>query len=367
MKKISFKFALLALAVSAFVACDDENSSNNVAKDVYWSGDVKISAPVVIESGATLTIEAGTNVTAEDNGEHIYILIAQGAKIDAQGTAAEPIIMTAEDKSEGAWGGIHICGYATVNTGSNSSEVGSYPYGGSKDDDNSGVLSYVVIEYAGYLHSAEKEANGFTFYGVGSGTQVDHCVAYKGADDGFEWFGGTVNGTYLVSIGNQDDAFDWTEGWKGAAQFLIADQIQNGCDQTIEGDNSKVSYLLEPISCPTIVNATLIGDDNGSDTSGALLRNGTYFKIYNTIASGKSTDIRISDVSTEKADSTNVGTYPTSASLEAASSLFKNVYTGSYKDDKTTSSYTFDGVNGNSVVSQAAYDYATTVASSSHG
>lgn len=116
--------------------------------------------------------------------------------------------MTAELKQAGAWGGIHICGNAPTNAegGVGSSEIGGATYGGNITDDNSGILQYVRVEYGGYTITEDTEANGFTFYGVGSGTTVDHCVAYKGSDDGFEWFGGTVNASNLVSINNSDDS-----------------------------------------------------------------------------------------------------------------------------------------------------------------
>lgn len=124
-------------------------------------------------------------------------------------------ILPLPNKGPGAWGGIHICGRAPINvTGAQSkSEIGDALYGGNDPADNSGVLSYIRLEYTGYAFSEEKEANGFTFYGVGNGTVVDHLQSYKGSDDGLEWFGGTVNVKYLVATDNSDDSFDWTAGW----------------------------------------------------------------------------------------------------------------------------------------------------------
>ncbi|HBG53269.1 MAG TPA: hypothetical protein DDW70_03525, partial [Rikenellaceae bacterium] len=168
-----------------------------------------------VKPGVTFTIEPGVIIVAKDDDVVDYILVEQGGKIDARGTAANPVVMTSERKEAGAWGGVHICGLAPINvTGTTSkSEIGDALYGGSNVADNSGTLSYIRVEYTGYAFSEEKEANGFTFYGVGNGTVVDHLQSYKGSDDGFEWFGGTVNVKYLVATDNGDDSFDWTEGW----------------------------------------------------------------------------------------------------------------------------------------------------------
>ena len=157
-------------------------------------------------------------IIAQDDDQVDYILIEQGAKIDARGTASSPIVMTSSRKEAGAWGGLHICGKAPINAGTDAkSEIGDASYGGNDQ---------------------EKEANGFTFYGVGDGTTVDHLQAYGGSDDGFEWFGGTVNVKYLVSTNNTDDSFDWTEGWCGNGQFMIAHQISSECDALMECDNN---------------------------------------------------------------------------------------------------------------------------------
>ena len=145
-------------------------------------------------------------------------------------------------------------------------------YGGTDDADNSGTLRYVRVEYAGYKFNADKEANGFTFYGVGNGTTVEYLQAYKGSDDGFEWFGGSVNVKHLVSTDNSDDSFDWTEGWTGKGQYLLAVQEEQStlnyeCDALIEADNSD-NETLTPISCPTLANMTLIGNNSTENTRG---------------------------------------------------------------------------------------------------
>lgn len=185
----------------------------------------RLSGGLHVKAGATLRIEPGVEVIAVDDEIPDYILIEQGAKIDAQGTAARPIVMTSELKESGAWGGIHICGYAHTNAGTGVlSEIGNAPYGGDNDADNSGTLRYIRLEYTGFALDEEHEANGVSFYGVGNGTTVEYLQAYKGSDDGFEFFGGSVNVRHMVVTSCSDDSFDWTEGWNGKGQFLVGYQ-----------------------------------------------------------------------------------------------------------------------------------------------
>ena len=192
--------------------------------------------------------------------------------------------MTATKKEAGAWGGIHICGkaHSNVEGGTGKSEIGDATYGGSDDADNSGVLKYVRIEYSGYAFDSEHEANGFTFYGVGNGTTIEYCQAYKGSDDGFEFFGGSVNVKHVVSVSCSDDSFDWTEGWNGYGQFMVAYQ-------------------------------TLIG--NGGSKQGIRLRAGTQASIYNALITGKGMCLTTETAETEDAlvDGTSVLNYITMA------------------------------------------------------
>lgn len=324
------KFYLVALACAAmtmFTACDkDDNKEDDRPEDYNLIGELTenrtleagrkytLSGGFHVKSGVTLTIKEGVTIEAVDDNIVDYILIEQGAKIDAQGTPESPIVMTSQKKEAGAWGGLHICGKAPINVqGATSvSEVGDAAYGGSDAADNSGILRYIRIEYAGYTFSEEKEANGFTFYGVGNGTTVDHLQAYMGSDDGFEWFGGTVNVKYLVSTNNTDDSFDWTEGWQGKAQFLVAEQISDECDCLVEADNNSKNAALEPVSHPVLSNVTLIGNANADNNKGIRLRAGTYADIYNTIVTGKANGI-------------NVETPETSASLSNGESKLQHV------------------------------------------
>ena len=323
MKK-NWKFATMALiaGVSLFAtSCSsDEDPVNNPGdggEDTYvLDSDITenvtletgktytLNGGVHVKSGATLTIQPGVTIVAQHDETVDYILIEQGAKIDAQGTAAQPIVMTSEKKEAGAWGGLHICGYAHTNNGSGKSEIGNAPYGGNNDADNSGTLKYIRLEYTGYAFDEEHEANGVSFYGVGNGTTVEHLQAYQGSDDGFEFFGGSVNVKYMVVTSCSDDSFDWTEGWNGKAQFLVAYQegessLGYACDCLMECDNNGTNNAATPVAHPTIANATLIG--NGGDAQGVRLRAGTQVELYNTIITGKGKPLTVETNETENA------------------------------------------------------------------
>ena len=323
MKK-NWKFATMALiaGVSLFAtSCSsDEDPVNNPGdggEDTYvLNSDITenvtletgktytLNGGVHVKSGATLTIQPGVTIVAQHDETVDYILIEQGAKIDAQGTAAQPIVMTSEKKEAGAWGGLHICGYAHTNNGSGKSEIGNAPYGGNNDADNSGTLKYIRLEYTGYAFDEEHEANGVSFYGVGNGTTVEHLQAYQGSDDGFEFFGGSVNIKYMVVTSCSDDSFDWTEGWNGKAQFLVAYQegessLGYACDCLMECDNNGTNNAATPVAHPTIANATLIG--NGGDAQGVRLRAGTQVELYNTIITGKGKPLTVETNETENA------------------------------------------------------------------
>lgn len=275
-----------------------ENVTLETGKNYTLNGGIHVKA------GATLTIQPGVTITAKHDGTVDYILVEQGAKIDAQGTASQPIVMTSGKKEAGAWGGLHICGYAHTNNGSGSSEIGNAPYGGNNDADNSGTLKYIRLEYTGYAFDEEHEANGVSFYGVGNGTTVEHLQAYKGSDDGFEFFGGSVNVKYLVATSCSDDSFDWTEGWNGKAQFLVAYQegetsLGYACDCLMECDNNGTNFAATPVAHPVIANATLIG--NGGEAQGVRLRAGTEVELYNTIITGKGKALTVETDETENA------------------------------------------------------------------
>ena len=322
MNRKLFSMALLA-SMTLFAACSDDETTNNgdnngIADGTTLSGTVtedvtlksgntyKLSGAYTVEEGATLNIEPGVKIISVYDDNVDYILVKQGAKINAKGTADAPIVMTSEKEEAGAWGGIHICGRAHTNAegGKGSSEIGGAEYGGNDDKDNSGTLQYVRLEYTGYAFDEEHEANGISFYGVGNGTTVDHCVAYKGSDDGFEFFGGSVNISNMVVISCSDDSFDWTEGWNGTATDLVAYQeaeatLGYDCDCLIEADNNENNYSATPIAHPTLKNLILVG--NGGSKQGVRLRRGTQVTMDNAQICGKGKALTVESTETETA------------------------------------------------------------------
>ena len=266
----------------------------------------KLSGEYIVENGATLHIEEGVTIEAIYDDIVDYILVKQGGKINAVGTADKPIVMTSEKKEAGAWGGLHLCGKAHTNAegGKGSSEIGGAAYGGNEENDNSGTLKYIRLEYTGYAFDEEHEANGISFYGVGNGTTVENCQAYKDSDDGFEFFGGSVNVKNLVATSCSDDSFDWTEGWNGKGENLVAYQenkesLGYDCDCLMECDNNGSNNGATPVAHPTLKNLILVG--NGGEKQGIRLRAGTEVSIDGAKVCGKAKPLSVETELTEKA------------------------------------------------------------------
>lgn len=258
-----------------------------------------LSGGVFVDENAKLTINEGGIVYA-DTEVTTFLSIKQGGEMFIQGESTNPIVFTplTDNPTYGDWGGIIVNGYATINTGFNAEgEGGTGIYGGDNDGDDSGILRYVRVEYAGKVLGTDNELNGFSFNGVGDGTIIEYIQAYKGSDDGIEFFGGTVNVRYAVSTHNQDDSFDWTHGWRGKGQYWLVQQGPDGGDRGIEADNNGDDNLLEPYSNPILSNLTLIGVDDGDGlNTGMRLREGTKGKIFNTYVTGfPKYGIRVSD------------------------------------------------------------------------
>ena len=259
--------------------------SGNFTENYILTNDKRwyLSGGVFVKDGVTLTIEEGTTIYAAVDNTTPFLSILQGGKLFANGSPTNPIIFTSELEEPGSWGGIIINGYSTINTGLTAEgEGGTGIYGGTNDDDNSGIIRYVRVEYGGKILGTDNELNGFSFNGVGRETTVEYIEAYRGADDGIEFFGGTVNVKYALSIGNHDDSFDWTHGWRGNGQYWIAKQLSDGGDRGIEADNNGDDNTAEPYSNPTVSNITLIGvDDGDGSNTGIRLREGTKGRLYN--------------------------------------------------------------------------------------
>ena len=297
--------ALMAATMVAGLSSCNNNGKNPVADpDDYTLGGrltedltLKQGETYMLESSlqvvapATLTIEPGVTIIADESAGSdniIYILIEQGARIMAEGTASEPIVMTSENKEPGAWGGLHICGKAHTNAeGETTSEIGNAPYGGNEDNDDSGVLKYIRIEYSGLALDSEHEANGISLYGVGAGTQISYIYVVDGSDDGIEFFGGSADIDHCVVENCTDDSYDWTEGWDGSAEYIIAYQSVAECDCLMECDNNGDNNDATPVANPTIRYATFIGNNSTENHRGLRLREGTYVNLSNALVCGK--------------------------------------------------------------------------------
>lgn len=326
----SYSLALIA-GMTVLTACSSDDNNDNggngnngngneiengttlkgtITSDVTLTAGstYKLSGEYIVEDGATLNIEAGVKIISIYDDIVDYILVKQGGKINAVGTSSAPIVMTSEKEEPGAWGGIHICGKAHTNAegGKGSSEIGGATYGGNDDADNSGTLKYVRVEYSGYAFDSEHEANGITFYGVGNGTTAEYCQAYKGSDDGFEFFGGSVNVSNLVSVSCSDDSFDWTEGWNGTATNLVAYQeaeetLGYDCDCLIEADNNENNYAATPVAHPVLKNLILVGNNSAAGNRGIRLRRGTQVEIDGAKVCGKKNAVTLESEETENA------------------------------------------------------------------
>ena len=255
-----------------------------------------VTGPLIMESGTTLTVPAGMTIKAAATGADVYIAIAQGAQINANGTANDPIVFTSASNTPNAgdWGGLILLGKAPINSvvggdATSTSEIASLPYGGSTADDNSGTLRYVRVEYSGGKADGQSENNGISFYGVGNGTTVEYIQAYVGKDDGVEFFGGTVNVDYLAVINSEDDSIDWTEGYTGT---ITNAYVKHGADHDkgIEADgfNTDIGNNADPkfYSKPTVTNLTIVGLGSGTDNEAIRLRAGTQGIFTNVLIQG---------------------------------------------------------------------------------
>ena len=256
-------------------------------KQTIKKGVYTLKGWIYIADGSELTIEPGTIIKG-DKATKAALIVERGGKLIAQGAADAPIVFTsaqpAGQRRPGDWGGVIICGKAHNNQTSMQIEGGPRTqHGGDNDADNSGVLSYVRIEFGGFPFKADQEINGLTLGSVGSGTKIDHVQVSYSNDDSFEWFGGTVNCKYLVAYKGWDDDFDTDNGFSGKVQFglsvrdpRIADQSQsNG----FESDNCADGAQVSPYTTATFSNITFVGPKTAADfqNSNSYITAGSYF------------------------------------------------------------------------------------------
>jgi hypothetical protein len=270
---------------------------------------------VYVTKGATLTIPAGT-VIMGDKTTKGTLIITRGSKIDAKGTSNNPIIFTssqaAGSRREGDWGGIVLLGKAPVNPNGGVAKIegGLTPtaggtedeyvyFGGNDANDNSGVITYARIEFAGIALTPDNELNSLTMGGVGAGTQLSYIQVYRAGDDAFEWFGGTVNADHLVATYTWDDDFDTDFGYSGNVQFAVAQRFKNLADISgsngFESDNDANGSTNSPQTKSIFSNVTIIGPItsgnstsgiNGQFQNGAQIRRNSSQSIHNSIIMG---------------------------------------------------------------------------------
>ncbi len=282
----------------------------------------ELASFVFVNEGDELTIEPGTVIKGQpgEDTDAKALIVARGATIQANGTADNPIIFTTTDDdlnnpndlpadARGRWGGVIILGAATLNSEGGVTQIEGIPtneprgeYGGSDDSDNSGTFRYVSIRYGGSDIGAANEINGLTMGGVGSGTTIEYVEVLNNQDDGFEWFGGTVNTRYLVSAFNGDDAFDIDEGHRGRHQFLFAVQDAATADHAGEHDGGigdRGGEDVMPFATPVIYNATYIGpgvDTEAGQNQMMLFRDNFGGSYYNSIFTEFVNGIAIEDL-----------------------------------------------------------------------
>lgn len=248
---------------------------------------------VKVQNGATLTIEPGTTIVGDTAAQYAgsSLFILRGARLNAVGTASRPIVFTSGrpvgQRKPGDWGGIILIGNGVISRTNVSTEgpneVSTTYSGGTNDNDNSGTLRYVRIEFAGYAVVPDAELNSLSMYAVGRGTTIEYVQSLAGLDDSFEFWGGAVDTRYLVSYEAGDDHFDWSEGYRGRNQYLIGFQStylqpRTGAGfvsvdpQGFEGDGCAgagcpAGYASTPYSMPVFANFTLIGTGPGALTA----------------------------------------------------------------------------------------------------
>lgn len=263
---------------------------------------------VFVNDGATLNIQAGTRVIGE-SGSVGTLIVLRGGRLNALGTREQPVVFTSDQpvgsRDRGDWGGLIINGRAPVNLegGEGEGEADTGVYGGNDPNDNSGILRYVRVEFAGVEFSPDNELNGIAFQGVGRGSTFEYIQVHMNRDDALEWFGGTADIKYAIASNAADDSVDWTFGWQGRAQFIVIHQRGDDADNGIEADNNEFNNNVLPRSNPQIYNLTMCGDPDRNEGSesvrAANLRRGTAFTIRNFLVTGfKTTSFQLADANT---------------------------------------------------------------------
>jgi hypothetical protein len=377
MKKLVFSLAILA---SVFTSCSDDDSNgddNNNPTPVqgeitgeitqsrnFAYGNYTLKGIVRIKDGATVTFAAGSTITANvADGVTDAIVVEKTGKLFINGTADAPVVFTEASQTPGSWGGILIYGDAPIvaangNATAVSEDGLSVTYGGQNPTHSSGELRYARVEYAGKkILDGTSEMNGFSFYAVGSGTVLENLVSYKGADDGYEFYGGTVSGKNLISYGNFDDSFDWQDGWRGQNNMnWYAYQTGTG-NFGMEIEAKSVNNDFWPvISGITLTRANGTVTESGSTSEFDAIQfkkegNGNFSNIVITgYTTAGSTAVRIQDaatndhqVTTGKIKLTNVKINSGTSQFAGAGSLTVNFPANNYTTSNTATGASIQG------------------------
>ncbi|MVZ62856.1 hypothetical protein [Sphingobacterium humi] len=352
-------FSILAAGVFALSACSTDDPTvgpiqkgekeliGKISKDMVLDANVEytMTGTVIVEKGATLKIPAGTTIKAKDGGTSVYLLVEQGAKIDAQGTADKPIVFTssAAAPKEGDWGGIIINGYAPISSDEKTLTWGteintSVLYGGDKPSDNSGILNFVKIAYTGARIDGSKEHNGLTLNAVGNGTKISNIYLTYGADDAIEFFGGTVNVDNILVVNCSDDMFDFTQGYTGKITNAYGIREKGYSDATddprgIEADGNmdgkNPSFKLQShftIDGLTIINNAAAVGSRSMMTEVVKIRRkakGTITNAYFKFGEGTSLPNSLIDLSGSKPEDTGDAATTIAYTVDAANGLDK--------------------------------------------
>jgi len=308
-KWISFLIIWLLPALGFGSTIDVHDTDIQPGNHVVWTSDNTyiLHGFVFVDSTATLTIKPGTIVKGSpgQGANASALIVARGGRIFAEGTVDHPIIFTAlaDDVNDpndlpldarGLWGGVILLGRARINTAAGVGQIEGIPsteprgaYGGTDDDDTSGVMKYVSIRYGGTNIGAGNEINGLTFGAVGRGTTIDYIEVLNNKDDGYEWFGGTVQTKHLISAFNADDGFDYDEGFRGKGQFWFVIQSDVLGNRMGEHDGGTVPEDGKPYAIPEIYNATYIGSGkasgNAANDHAIIMRDNAGGKYYNSL------------------------------------------------------------------------------------
>ncbi|MEN6619019.1 MAG: hypothetical protein ABFC28_05930 [Rikenellaceae bacterium] len=345
--------------------------SHTIKKGVYV-----MKGWIYVTNGATLTIESGT-VIKGDKETKAALIVEMGGKIVAQGTDDAPIVFTsnqpAGSRKPGDWGGIIICGKARNNKTEMIIEGGPRSkHGGDNDADNSGVLSYVRIEFAGYPFKTDQEINGLTMGSVGNGTKIDHVQVSYSNDDSYEWFGGTVDAKYLIAYHGWDDDFDTDNGFRGRIQFALGIRNPKIADKSnsngFESDNNSDGTTQSPITKPVFSNMTIVGPvgqdplfvnttsyidgasynpANGSKLgqfqSALQIRRSSNLNCYNSVAFGYLVGIMIcNDKGSQTQGAANAGSINLKNLILAGMTILGSDKDASFKDSLSVDATTFD-------------------------